>query len=114
MSYTYTLARCCVQCYRAPNKSIIKVFIWGPDKSAFYAYVYIIYVHSICITEHYIRMHVYKRQYICSAALEAAKPTVFMVWLQSCISWAICTLYTVKKLVAVAVAVAVATKVRVM
>jgi len=30
----------------------LKVFIWVPDQSAFYAYAHIMYVHSIRITEH--------------------------------------------------------------
>jgi hypothetical protein len=53
-----------------------------PDKGAFYAYAYIMYIHSryICRIEPYIRIQ-YKPLYVYAPALEAAASTVVMVWL---------------------------------
>jgi hypothetical protein len=58
LSNMYAHAQYFLQCYRGNYTSIIKVLIWGPGQSAFYAYAHIIYVHSTCIrvTEHYRRI----------------------------------------------------------
>jgi len=37
--------------------------------------------YSICITEHYIHIHIYKPMYIYPPLLEATAPTLFTVWL---------------------------------
>jgi hypothetical protein len=74
-------ARCFVQGYRA--LCLFKLLIlWSWRRRFLRLCVHDVYVHSICIIEHYVCIQT-KRMYVYGPAVEATSPTVFVFWLRA-------------------------------